>query len=104
MSIQKSMALKGAYIVMKAKLLKYEPQVKIKLDFPVITMLDPFLKLEYISTDEQDYITKNAKHLLQLMPALLTLSPCSQSEPFLTPFTTKSKKIVELIKCKRKRT
>ena len=31
MSIEQSMALKGAYTVMKKKLLKYEPQVKRKL-------------------------------------------------------------------------
>ena len=43
MSIEKSMALKGVYTVMKTKLLKYEPQVKRKPIFPIATMLDPSL-------------------------------------------------------------
>ena len=51
-SIEQSMALKGAYTVMKKKLLKYEPQVKRKPIFPIATMLDPSLKFEYIPTDE----------------------------------------------------
>ena len=41
MSIEQSMALKGAYNVMKAKLLKYDSQVKRKPIFPIATMLDP---------------------------------------------------------------
>ena len=69
MSIEQSMALKGAYTGMKAKLLKYEPQVKRKTIFYVAIMLDPSLKFEYVPTDEQEYITKTLKHLLQLMPA-----------------------------------
>ena len=56
MSIEQSMALKGAYNVIKAKLLKYESQVKRKPIFPIATMLDPSLKLEYIPMDEQEYI------------------------------------------------
>ena len=64
MSIEQSMALKGAYTVMKTKLLKYKPQVKRKPIFPIATMLDPSLKFEYIPTDEQEYITKTLKHLL----------------------------------------
>ena len=39
---------------MKKKLLKYEPKVKSKPIFPITTMLDPSLKLEYILTDEQE--------------------------------------------------
>ena len=69
MSIEESLALKGAYIVMKTKLLKYKPQVKRKPIFPIATMLDPSLKFEYIPTDEQEYITKTLKYLLQLMTA-----------------------------------
>ena len=70
MSIEQSMALKGAYIAMKTKLLKYEPHVKRKSILPIATMLDPSLKFEYIPTDEKEYITKTLKHLLQLTPAL----------------------------------
>ena len=40
MRIEQSMALKGAYTMMKTKLLKYEPHVKRKLIFPISTMLD----------------------------------------------------------------
>ena len=54
MSIEQSMALKGAYTVIKTKLLKYEPQVKIKSIFPIAIMLDPSLKFEYILTNEQE--------------------------------------------------
>ena len=50
MSIEQSMALKGAYTVMKTKLLKYEPQVKRKAIFPIATMLDPSLK--FISSSD----------------------------------------------------
>ena len=88
MSIEQSMALKGAYTVMKTKLLKYEPQVKRKSIFPIATMLDPSLKFKYIPTDEQEYITKTLKHLLQLMPALPISSACSQSEPVSNTSTT----------------
>ena len=69
MSIEQSMALKGAYNVMKANLLKYESQVKRKPIFPINTMLDLSLKLEYIPMDEQEYIMQHLKNLLQLMPA-----------------------------------
>ena len=65
MSIEKSRALKGAYILMKAKLLNYESQVKRKTIFSIAKMLDPSLKLEYIPTIEQEYITKTSMHLLQ---------------------------------------
>ena len=65
MTIEQSMALNGAYTTMKTKLLKYEPQVKRKPIFPIATMLNPSLKLEYIPTDEQEYITKTLEHLLQ---------------------------------------
>ena len=65
MSIEQSMELKGAYTVMKTKLLKYEPHVKRKPIFPIATILDLSLKFEYIPTDEQEYITKTLKHLLQ---------------------------------------
>ena len=54
MSIEHSMALKGAYTVMKTKLLKYEPHVKRKPIFPIATMLDPSLKFKYIPTDERE--------------------------------------------------
>ena len=77
MSIEQSMALKGAYTVMKTKLLKYEPQAKRKPIFPSATMLDPSLNFKYIPTDEQDYITKTLKHLLQLMPSPPISSACS---------------------------
>ena len=46
MSIEQSMALKVAYIVMKTKLITYEPQVKRKPIFPIATMLDLSLKFE----------------------------------------------------------
>ena len=88
MSIEKSMALKGAYLVMKKKLIKYEPQVKRKPIFPIATMLDPSLKFEYIPTDEQEYITKTLKNLLQLMLAPSISSTCSQSEPLSNTSTT----------------
>ena len=52
----------------KKKLLKYEPHVNRKSIFSITTMLDPSLKLENIPTDEQEFITKALKHLLQLMP------------------------------------
>ena len=81
MSIEQSLALKGAYTTMKTKLLKYEPQVERKPIFPIVTMLDPSLKVEHILTDEQDYIIKTLKHLLQLMPAPPISSTCSQSKP-----------------------
>ena len=103
MSIEQSMALKGAYIAMKTKLLKYKPQVKIKPIFPIATMLDPYLKFEYIPTDEQEYITKTLNHLLQLMPAPPIPSTCSQSEPLSNTSTTCSKMMVELMKWKRKK-
>ena len=54
MSIEQSMALKGAYTMMKTKLLKYELQVKRKPIFPIAAMLDPSLKFEYIPTNEQN--------------------------------------------------
>ena len=38
MSVEQSMAMKGAYNVMKAKLLKYKSQVKRKPIFPMATM------------------------------------------------------------------
>ena len=87
------MALKGAYTVMKTKLLKYKPQVKRKPIFPIATMLDLSLKFEYIPTDEQEYITKTLKYLLQLMPA----------PPISNTSTTCSKMMVELMKRKRKK-
>ena len=61
MSIEKSMALKGAYIMMKTKLIKYEPQVKRKLIFLIATMLDPSLKFEYIPTDRARVYHKDLK-------------------------------------------
>ena len=66
-------------------------------------MLDPSLKFEYIPIDEQEYITKTLKHLLQLMPALPISSDCSQSEPLSNTSTTCSKMMVELMKRKRKK-
>ena len=103
MSIEQSMALKGAYNVMKARLLKYESQVKRKPIFPIATMLDPSLKLEYIPMDEQEYIMQYLKNLLQLMPAPPTSSTCTQGETLLSSSTACSKMMVELIKRKRKR-
>ena len=85
------------------KLLKYKPQVKIKPIFPIATMLDPSLKFKYIQTDEQEYITKTLKHLLQLMHAPPILSVCSQSEPLSNTSTIFSKMMVELMKRKRKK-
>ena len=103
MSIEKSMALKGSYTTKKTKLLKYEPQVKRKPIFPIATMLDLSLKFEYIPTDEQEYITKTLKHLLQLMRAPPISSACSQSEPLSNTFIACSKRMVELMKQKRKK-
>ena len=103
MSIEQSMALKGAYTVMKIKLLKYEPQVKIKPIFPISTMLGPSLKFEYIPSHEKEYITKTLKYLLQLMPAPPISSACSQSEPLSNTSTTCRKMMVELMKSKRKK-
>ena len=103
MSIEQSMTLKGAYNVMKAKLLKYESQVKRKPIFLITTMLNPSLKLEYIPIDEQEYIMQHLKNLLQLMSAPPTSSTCTQGETLLSNSTTCSKMIVELIKRKRKR-
>ena len=80
MSIEQSMELKGAYNVMKVKLLKYESQVKRKPMFPIATMFDPSLKLEYIPMDEQAYIMQHMKNLLRLMPAPPTSSTCTQGE------------------------
>ena len=103
MSIEQSMAVKGTYTMMQEKFLKYEPQVKGKLIFPIATMLDPSLKLDYIPTNYQEYITKNVMQLLQLVPTPPTSSTCSQSEPFLGTSSTCSKIMVELIKHKRKK-
>ena len=103
MSIEQSMTLKGTYTVMKTKLLKYEPQVKRKPIFSIATMLDLSLKFEYIPIDEQEYITKTLKHLLQLMLAPPISSACSQSEPLSNTSTTCSKMMVELMKRKRKK-
>ena len=103
MSIEKSLAVKGAYTVMKENLLKYEPQVKIKSVFPIATMLDPSLKLDYISTYEQEYITKTLKHLLQLMLASPISSTFSQSEPLSNTSTTCLKMMIELLKQKGKK-
>ena len=103
MSIEQSMALKGEYTVMKAKLLKYEPQVKRKPIFPITPILDPSLKLKHILTDDQEYITKTVKHLLQLMHALPTSSTSSQREPLFSISTTCFKMMVELMKRKRKK-
>ena len=64
MGIEQSMELKGAYTMMKAKYFKYKPQVKRKPIFQIATMLDSFLKLGYIPTDEKKYITKNENHCL----------------------------------------
>ena len=86
-SIEQSMALKGAYNVMKSKLLKYESQVKRKPIFPIATMLDLSLKLEYIPMDEQEYIMQHLKNLLQLMPAAPTSSTCTQGETLLSNST-----------------
>ena len=99
MSIEQSMALKGAYIVMKAKLLKYELYVKRKPIFPIATILDLSLKLEYITMDEQEYIMKHLKHLLQLVHATPTSSTCTQGDTLLSNSRTCSKMMVELIKC-----
>ena len=63
--------------MIKAKLLKYELQVKRKPIFPIAIVIDPSLKLEYILTDDQEYIMKNLKHFLQLVIALPTLSTCT---------------------------
>ena len=103
MSIEQSMAMKGAYTVMKTKLLKYEPHVKRKPIFPIATMLDPSFKFKYFPTYEQEYVTKTLKHSLQLMPTLPISSACSQSEPLSNTSTTCSKMIVELMKYKRKK-
>ena len=66
-------------------------------------MLDPYLKFEYIPTDEQKYITNILKHLLQLMHAPPISSACSQSEPLSNTSTMCSKIMVELMKRKRKK-
>ena len=65
-------------------------------------MLYPFLKFEYIPTDEQEHITKTLKHLLKLMPAPPISSACSQSESLSNTSTTCSKMMVKLMKCKMK--
>ena len=88
---------------MKTKLLKYEVQVKRKPIFPITTMLEPSLKLEYIPTNEQEYVTKTLKHFLQLMPAPPISSTCSQSELLSNTSTTCLKMMVELISHKRKK-
>ena len=59
MNIEQSMELKGAYNVMKAKLLKYELQVKRKPIFAISTMLYLSLKLKYIPMNEQEYIMQH---------------------------------------------
>ena len=88
MSIEQSMALKGSYNVMKAKLLKYELQVKRKTIFPIATMLDLSLKLEHIPMDEQKYIMQHLKNLVQLMSAPPTSGTCTQGETLLSNSTT----------------
>ena len=74
--------------MMKAKLLKYESEVKRKPIFPIATMLDTSLKLEYIPMDDQEYSKHQLKHLLQLMLALPTSSTCTQGETLLNNSTT----------------
>ena len=103
MNIEQSMVLKGAYIVMKAKLLKYESQVKRKQIFHITIILDMSVKLEYIPMDEQECIMKHLKHLLQLVPIPPTSSTCTQGETFLNNSKTFSKLMVELIKRNMKR-
>ena len=103
MSIEQAEALKGAYTMMKTKILKYDPQVKRKPIFHIAIVLDPSLRFEYIPTDDQEYITKTLKHLLQLMPASPISSACSQSEPLSITSATCSKMMVELMKHKRKK-
>ena len=66
-------------------------------------MLDPSLKLKYISTDEQEYITKTLKRLLQLMPTPPISSTYSHSEQLSNTYITCSKVILELMKHKRKK-
>ena len=95
MSIEQSMALKGAYNVMKAKLLQYESQVKRKPIFPITRILDPSLKLEYIPMDEQEYIMQHLKSLLQMMHAPPTSSTCTQGETLLSNSTTCSNILLE---------
>ena len=102
-SIEQSMALKRAYNMMKAKLLKYESQVKRKPIFPIATMLDLSLKLEYLPMGKQEYIMQHFKNLLQLISAAPTSSTCTQGETLLSNSTACSKMMVELIKRKRKR-
>ena len=53
MSIEQPMILKSAYTEMEEKLLKYEPHIKGNPIFPTSTILNPSLKLEYISLHEQ---------------------------------------------------
>ena len=66
-------------------------------------MLDPSLRFEYIPTDEQEYITKTLKHLLQLLPASPISSAWPQSEPLSNTSATCSKMMVEVMKRKRKK-
>ena len=95
MSIEQSMALKGAYNMMKAKLLKYESQVKRKPIIPIVTMHDLSLKHKYIPMDDQEYIMQHLKNLLQLMHAPPTSSTCTQGETLLSNSTSCSKMMVE---------
>ena len=83
---------------MKVKLLKYIPKVKRMSIFPIATMLDPHLKLEYIPIDEKEYITKTLKHLLQVIHTLPISSTCSQSEPLSNNSTNLLAMMVELMK------
>ena len=66
-------------------------------------MLDPSLRFEYSPIDEQEYITKTLKHLLQLMPASPISSACSQSDSLSNTSATCSKMMVELMMRKRKK-
>ena len=81
MSIKQSMALKGAYNVMKAKLSKN------KTNLPYLCNLDLSLKLEYIPMDEHEYIMQHLKNMLQLMRAPPTSSTCTQGETLLSNST-----------------
>ena len=52
----------------------------------------------------KNYIMKNLKHLCRSLPALLTLSTCSNREALPCNSITYSKMMIESIKCKRKKT
>ena len=80
----------------ESEVTKYEPKLKTKPTFLITMKPYPSLRIEHILANVKDYIKKNFKYLLQLMPTPSTLSTCSQSEALPSMSITCSKMMIEL--------